>query len=527
MASLVHWLMHSGARNSAGTPVASGRAWFYQPGTTGTLVGAFSDSDGLIALTQPVALDAGGKAEVYTVDIAQVLVEDSTGATVTNSDRSNSVTAAQVEIENDVATGVDPTNGQQREGGRTDLDTFLSSLRTSLGAPDGKVRIGAEDQLIKDVIGSSASVFFNVTSSSYGAAGDDSQDDTTPISNAYNAAVAAGGGFLLFPPGTYKLTSAVNINDNRVRLIAATPGAVFLKQYTAATTSLAITGNNVVVDGIYFQQGGAGAQAVSVSGSAVRFANCGFDVGTANASIAIGAVNTYFVACTFTNARTAVNLATVASGGQMEILGGTILMSGASTQVSGAGSLSVNGVELNSSAAAGANILTSVSGLASVTGCIMPATGGSTFVLIRASSLTLVESGCVFGTGCAITASTAGTGDAFISSQWRDHRILRTSNSATTYTPVPMLYQFHEVVTTGASFQWANPSGTPAGSGQTAFMVLRYKNTSGGAITPTFDTGYKATAVSVANNEACGWLMFLEPTLGKWVMIGSPVSYAS
>jgi hypothetical protein len=51
--------------------------------------------------------------------------------------------------------------------------------------------------------GGGSSLYFDVTSATYGATGDGSTNDTTAIQAAINAANAAGGGVVYFPAGTY------------------------------------------------------------------------------------------------------------------------------------------------------------------------------------------------------------------------------------------------------------------------------------------------------------------------------------
>src|SRR5690242_6647096 len=46
----------------------------------------------------------------------------------------------------------------------------------------------------------------------YGAVGDDNTDDTAAIQAAI-AALPAGGGLIYFPPGTYKITSAITVRS--------------------------------------------------------------------------------------------------------------------------------------------------------------------------------------------------------------------------------------------------------------------------------------------------------------------------
>lgn len=82
MASLVKWLAFSGAHTVTGVPVATGTINFYVPGGTSSAVTAYADAAESSALAQPITLDAAGRAKVYIKAPADILVKDSTGATV-------------------------------------------------------------------------------------------------------------------------------------------------------------------------------------------------------------------------------------------------------------------------------------------------------------------------------------------------------------------------------------------------------------------------------------------------------------
>ena len=81
MAALVQWLYYSGAKDSDGTPIASGSVRFFIPGTSkASSAVAYSDAAGTTPLTQPVALDAAGRAECYLNVQAEIEVKDATGS---------------------------------------------------------------------------------------------------------------------------------------------------------------------------------------------------------------------------------------------------------------------------------------------------------------------------------------------------------------------------------------------------------------------------------------------------------------
>lgn len=77
-------------------------------------------------------------------------------------------------------------------------------------------------------------IYYNVKA--YGAKGDGTTDDTTAITSAINAAVAAGGGTIFFPPGTY-ISGNQTLNAS-VHFRGAGINASILKLKNAANTDL-------------------------------------------------------------------------------------------------------------------------------------------------------------------------------------------------------------------------------------------------------------------------------------------------
>jgi hypothetical protein len=69
----------------------------------------------------------------------------------------------------------------------------------------------------------------------YGAVGDGSTDDTDAIQAAVSA---ADGGTLMFPPGTYVLSSVELMNRARIRLLGAGQGKTILKHANGATAAM-------------------------------------------------------------------------------------------------------------------------------------------------------------------------------------------------------------------------------------------------------------------------------------------------
>lgn len=90
---------------------------------------------------------------------------------------------------------------------------------------------------------------FNVKHRDYGAKGDGVTDDTAAIQSAINAAVAAGGGIVFFPAGTYLITSSLNV----VSLIAGAKYNVKLRgvSQTASTIRRKTAGIAIEIAGFY------------------------------------------------------------------------------------------------------------------------------------------------------------------------------------------------------------------------------------------------------------------------------------
>lgn len=75
----------SGVKDSSGNAVASGKAYFYQAGTT-TLATVYQDNEKTNAHPNPLTLDANGAAVVYIEDRVKIYIETSAGAEVTTID---------------------------------------------------------------------------------------------------------------------------------------------------------------------------------------------------------------------------------------------------------------------------------------------------------------------------------------------------------------------------------------------------------------------------------------------------------
>lgn len=266
MASLIAWLKYSGARKSDGTPVASGRAFFYQPGTTSTQIQVYSDVDGLVGLTQPVALDAAGRATVYAKLVPRIEVQEAVTNTVVGlSDRGHSLNAAQVEVENVNFSGTDLVLGTQVAGGRTDLDTILSSMATGGSYKESPA---AQFRDLNDAVG------LWITPQDFGAVGDGLTDDTTAWGLTIARAMVANKGIFI-PSGTYLISSALTVTGaTGVGLVirGANRATCILKNLSTTANVLTVDLSSAIDSQIVLENFSITANTVS-SGAAISFLN--------------------------------------------------------------------------------------------------------------------------------------------------------------------------------------------------------------------------------------------------------------
>lgn len=98
-------ILAAGAIDSSGEALSSGVAYVYTIGTT-TKANVFSDRALTAPISNPITLDAAGKAEVYTASAVRVVIEDSSGNQIEDIAEAGS----QPSLDGDVILGATSAN---------------------------------------------------------------------------------------------------------------------------------------------------------------------------------------------------------------------------------------------------------------------------------------------------------------------------------------------------------------------------------------------------------------------------------
>lgn len=175
-----------------------------------------------------LVLDSNGRAEVYVNEVVDVLVYDSSGTLVVSF--TEGVGAGNIEIRSASFTGTDYDDSGSAPSNPVTLQAIADLWKTNAGNSAGnsidfKVTAGGVTKTLAQWMGIiSGSIVFNVKDPTYGAEGDGVTDDAAAIQAAIDAANAAGGGVVYFPPGTYRTETFLNVSDG-VSLVGSGPTA--------------------------------------------------------------------------------------------------------------------------------------------------------------------------------------------------------------------------------------------------------------------------------------------------------------
>jgi len=520
MAQLIEALAITGSRKNDGTPNASGKLWAYIPGTTSPRT-LYADSDAATPLTQPVTLNAAGKATAYLTSSADLRIETSTGATLDSFNYGSR--DGLVEVVSDAFTGTLPS-GSQGAGGSTDLATALLALGMSLGTGNGGVdgkfhgRYGTVSTNVWEEL---EAIWFNVKR--FGAIGDGLHDDTLNIQAALNATAAAGGGTVYLPPGTYVVSSALLLTASGVSVVGAGRTTTIIKNTSAGGDCLSVSGSDVAIDSIGISATGSTGAGIVLAASVARLTFTTFSVTGHRKGISGSAGSN--VDCLFFNGLITTDLNI--NGSCISLTSAQRITTLSCVLTTGGGGSAIEFVTSVTNARIMLNTISGVLGTAVVLGaaqnCQIIAN-----TLAGFSSSHSVTSGVfisfAFNSGQILggPANLLG-GSQYIdqsTSRWQTGLCSLTTSIGTTsaYTPSANLYSDHHVRGTAAGITITVNAPTGA---QTDGAVINFffENQSGGAVTWSFNAAFRTAAVAPATGTGIGVAYKYNAVAVKWVEI--------
>lgn len=202
---------------------------------TSTPATYYTDFEGTSSATATnVALDQYGGKVMFVNQLVTVTVKNSGGSTVRQFTAGDAATA--VELRSASFNGAAYSGGAVAPGNPTTVAAALDKWVTSAGAVDFKVAINSVATNLSSAFAAVAGLrYYVVTDPTYGAVGDGVTNDLSGIQAAINAANAAGGGVVFFPPGTYLINGTLT-TYNKVSLVGYSRTLSTIKTQSGSAT---------------------------------------------------------------------------------------------------------------------------------------------------------------------------------------------------------------------------------------------------------------------------------------------------
>lgn len=258
-----------GIRDTAGAVVPSASVRFYNPGTLVAAV-VYSDDVCTTPFTQPIVCNAGGQATVYTLEPVRMIAKNSL-ETITYYDGVANLNRHDA---------VYITHPDYNSGNETTLEAVLGVASASLG-------VGFQYRESATATARAYSAWMGevlVSVKDFGATGDGTTDDTAFIQAASDRVEARGGGWLFFPKGTYKISSALTVDAVGVNWFGAGRGISIIRNHGTTTNTLTVNVGSSIDSKMTIRDLSITANTTS-SGVAIAFTNgnrpCLFNVGVA------------------------------------------------------------------------------------------------------------------------------------------------------------------------------------------------------------------------------------------------------
>lgn len=470
--------------------------------------GSSSDSTGA-----DIDLDSNGGAVVFVNELVRCVAKDSDGSVIRDFVAGHSAPA--LEYQGQSFTGTDYESGASGAGSGypATVQAILDKWKDSAGTTNWQVLLGDSAVNIDSALSGLSGMFFNVQGPDYGAVGDNVTDDTAAIAAAITAA-ATDGGIVFFPPGTYRITSALTLSA-KVSLLGCGPNASAITLDHASNNLLATAGSTTydhqLIEGLRFtaSQANTGNPLSLVAGTKIAVRNCyiggannnGNLVATADSSSTVFS----FEGCTF---QPASNASSIRCAGAIKRGSATrcrFITPAAHTPADGvvygrAIDLERCVFELSASTSGTLSCYKANSTTldATVTACQFGSSGGATVTAIELGTYTstsqFVESDNVFGasnvTAYSYTVEAASSG-AIVHLVTRERRVQRISNNDVAPTLDTDQYGTIIVTRTGLGDQAWSANMPPDGA---RGIVVAYQASGAGAST---DTGPGASATGV------------------------------
>jgi len=264
-----------------GDPLSGGKIYTYAAGTT-TPLATYTARDGVTPNANPIILDAAGRTpqQVWSTEgvLYKYVVATSTDVVIRTWDNIGGSVVAS-DLAQDLASTSDNAKGDALIGFKqSNAAGFLT------GAVARTVNTKLQENLsVKD----------------FGAVGDGVTNDTTAVQAAINAVVAAGGGRVYFPAGTYLCNVTVNsvysvtlYGDGSVSVIKGVTNNEFAVKFDGLfglcrLQNLKVAGTSKNTHGVYVNSGS------SFSLENCQFSNCGMGL-VFNATIDTRLVSSWF-----------------------------------------------------------------------------------------------------------------------------------------------------------------------------------------------------------------------------------------
>ena len=474
-------LLASGVVDSTGAPIASGKARAYQPGTL-TPETIYADNAGATPIVQPLTLTAGGTGIAYFSNPIRLILKDSTDTS----------TLLDVNIVGGSPASTFVTSTSFNGGVQTTLQAILDAVDDSFGGTDWKYKHSAtaSERTIKAWMSEN-----QVSVVDYGAVGDDSTNNLTAIQNAITA---AGTGVLYFPPGTFRFNGALSIPAGGIRIMGAGRSATTLKQMSTTTHGFDIT-SSATTAVTYFEDLSLVLNAAS-SGAAIRSAFSG----TNRTLIRCREVTIGSTTARWTNA-----ILDQATSPEVYCINCSMFSSGDSISSLGNGGVWLSNTSVSSSTAKG------VTGFGSyyLTGSSI---SGSTMGVDAGTNL--FAASCVISGGTSVSSGAiyvAGTDTSTVTDTRTGSPVAFVLSGTTSVTPLPAQSAITKIVQGGAGA--TTTINAPAAALFGLYHTIICSNTSGGALTWTFNAAFKTSAaVAPATGNRISVLFYYDAVDAKW-----------